>query len=103
MSIPGCQLDYIWNELQSSIGELTNEPDLRWKTQVSDLDLGMEILRHSGYEKLRFRQGVHAFNPGSPRQEDLCVQGQPGTKQVPDPGMVVHTFNLGHTFCWRPI
>jgi hypothetical protein len=22
MAIPGCQLDYIWNELQSRIGEL---------------------------------------------------------------------------------
>jgi hypothetical protein len=28
---------------------------LRWKTQVSDLDLGMEMVRHSSYEKLRPR------------------------------------------------
>jgi hypothetical protein len=53
MAIPGSQLDYIWNELQSRIGGLTCDPDLGWKTQVSDLDLGMEILRHRGYEKLR--------------------------------------------------
>lgn len=44
---------------------------------------------------------VHAFNPKRLRQGDLWVQGQPGTKQDPDPGMVVHPFNLGHTFCWR--
>jgi hypothetical protein len=34
---------------------------------------------------------VHAFNPRRLRQGDLRVQGQPGTKQVPDPGVVVHT------------
>jgi hypothetical protein len=28
MFIPGCQLDYIWNELQSRIGGLTCDPDL---------------------------------------------------------------------------
>jgi hypothetical protein len=28
MAIPGCQLDYIWNELQSRIGRLTCDPDL---------------------------------------------------------------------------
>jgi hypothetical protein len=32
---------------------------------------------------------VHAFNPRR-------VQSRPGTKQVLDPGMVVHTFSLGH-------
>ena len=26
--IPGCQLDYIWNELQSRIGKLTSDPNL---------------------------------------------------------------------------
>ena len=26
----------------------------------------------------------------------------PLVKQVSNPSMVVHTFNLGHTFCWRP-
>jgi hypothetical protein len=30
---------------------------LRLETQVSDLNLDMEILRHSGQEKLRLRQG----------------------------------------------
>jgi hypothetical protein len=28
LAIPGCQLDYIWNELQSRIGRLTRDPNL---------------------------------------------------------------------------
>ena len=28
MAIPGCQLGYIWNELQFGIGVLTHDPDL---------------------------------------------------------------------------
>ena len=28
VAIPGCQLDYIWNELQSGIGRLTSDPNL---------------------------------------------------------------------------
>jgi hypothetical protein len=28
MVVPGCQLDYIWNELQSRIRGLTCNPDL---------------------------------------------------------------------------
>jgi hypothetical protein len=28
VAIPGCQLDYIWNELQSRIGRLTSDPTL---------------------------------------------------------------------------
>ena len=56
MAIPGCQLDCVQNELQSRIGGLTCYTDLEAGRQVSDLDLGMEILRHSGYEKLRPRQ-----------------------------------------------
>jgi hypothetical protein len=46
MAIPGCQLDYIWNELQPRIGGLTCDPDLeagRYKFLT--------------YEKLRLRQG----------------------------------------------
>ena len=31
--IPGCQLDYIWNELQSRIGRLTSDPYLEaWRS-----------------------------------------------------------------------
>ena len=57
MAIPGCQLDYIWNEIQSRIGGHTCDADLEAEKHVSDLDPGMEILKHSGHEKLRPRQG----------------------------------------------
>jgi hypothetical protein len=30
VAIPGCQLDYIWNELQSRIGRLTSDPNLEF-------------------------------------------------------------------------
>ena len=44
VAIPGCQIDYIWNELQSRIGWLTSDPNLEaWEIKVSDLDLDMEI------------------------------------------------------------
>jgi hypothetical protein len=51
----------------------------------------------------RFGPGkiVHTFNPKRQRQADLWLQSQPGTEQDPNLGMVVDTFNLGHTFCWR--
>ena len=33
VAIPGCQLDYIWNELQSRIGRLTSDPYLEaWRS-----------------------------------------------------------------------
>jgi hypothetical protein len=51
---------------------------------VSDLDLGTEILRHSGYES-QIKTGRSLSSRSS------------GIK-----GVVAHTFNLGHTFCWRP-
>jgi hypothetical protein len=73
-----------------------------WKTQVSDLDLCMEILRHSGHEKLRPGKVVQAFNPRRLRQGDFWVPSHPGTKKIPNPGMVLHFFNLSYTFCWRP-
>jgi hypothetical protein len=28
VAIPGCQIAYIWNELQSRIGRLTSDPNL---------------------------------------------------------------------------
>lgn len=44
--------------LQSSNGGYyTCGPDLEAGRQVSDLDLDMEILRHSDHEKLRPKQG----------------------------------------------
>jgi hypothetical protein len=33
VAIPGCQLDYSWNELQSGIGRLTSDPYLEaWRS-----------------------------------------------------------------------
>jgi hypothetical protein len=48
VAIPGCQLDYIWNGLQSRIGRLTCDPDFEAARH-------MEILRHNGHEKLRLK------------------------------------------------
>ena len=53
----------------------------------------MAIVAQAGY--------VHPFNPRRLRQADL-IQGQPGAKQVPDPGVVAHSFILSRTFSWRP-
>jgi hypothetical protein len=67
--------------------ELEDSPvTLIWRLgdEVFDLDLGMEILRHSGYGFRRLKQG------------DLRVQGHLGLK------VWGRTFNLGYTFCWRP-
>jgi hypothetical protein len=46
-----------------------------WEIEVSDLDLGMEILKTGSSSSSR----------------------PSGIK-----GVVAHTFNLGYTFCWRP-
>jgi hypothetical protein len=103
IAIPGCQLECIWSELQSRIGGLTCDPDLkagRHKFLTCILawrSWGIVAMKSLGPGKV-----VHSFNPRRLRQGDLWVQGQPGTKQVPDPGMVIYTVNLGHTFCWRP-
>ena len=35
VAIPGCQLDYIWNELQSRIGRLNYDPNLEAQGYVS--------------------------------------------------------------------
>jgi hypothetical protein len=90
MAIPGCQLDCIWNELQSRIRRLTCDPDL-------------EAGRHKFLTWILAWKswGIVAVNSKRLRQGDPWVQGQAWTKQVPDPGVVVHTFNLGHTFCCR--
>jgi hypothetical protein len=57
----------------------------RLEIQVSDLDLGMEILRHSGCEFQKIKTGRSLSSRSS------------GIK-----GVVAHSFNLGYTFCWRP-
>jgi hypothetical protein len=92
MGIPGCQLDYVWNGPQSRIGGLTCKPGLeagRHKFLTWILawrSWGTVAMKSLGPGKV-----VHTFNPRRLRQGDLWVQGQPGSKQVPDPGVVVHT------------
>ena len=53
--------------------------------EVSDLGLGMEILKHSGYEFQKIKTGRFLSSRSSGIQ-----------------GVVAHTFNLGYTFSWRP-
>jgi hypothetical protein len=48
------------------------------------MDLGMKILRHSGYG-FQIKTGKSLSSKSS------------GIK-----GVVAHTFNLGYIFCWRP-
>ena len=91
----------IWNELRSGIRALSCDPDLEagrhkfltwilaWRSR------GLVAMKSLGPDKV-----MHTFNPRRLRQGDLGVQGQPGTKQIPDPGLVAHTFNLAHTSCW---
>jgi hypothetical protein len=54
----------------------------RLEIKVSDLDLGMEILRPSEFQKIKTGRSPSSRSPGIK-------------------GMVAHTFNLGYTFCWR--
>ena len=103
LDIPGCQLDCIWNELKFRTGELTCDPDLeaeRYRFLIQIIawkSSGIGAKKSLGLGKV-----VQAANPRRLRLGDLRVQGQPVTKQVPDPGMVEYTFNLNQTFCWRP-
>jgi hypothetical protein len=80
MAIPGFQLDYIWNELQSRNWGHFRDPDLEsgrhkfliwiltWRFQ------GIVAMKNLGPGK-----GVHTFNPRRLMQGDLWVQGQFGT------------------------
>lgn len=56
MAIPGCQDDYIWNVLQSRVAEHICDPDLE-AGRHTFLTWILEILRHSGHEKISSRQG----------------------------------------------
>jgi hypothetical protein len=47
VAIPGCQLDYIWNELHPEFEG--SSVTLIWRLGDPYLDLVMEILSHSGY------------------------------------------------------
>lgn len=82
MAIPGCQLDYIWYELQSRSGR-SHLYSRSWgcKTQASEPAIGIENLRHVVMKSLGLGKGVYAFNPRRLKQAELWVQGQPETKQ----------------------
>jgi hypothetical protein len=73
VAIPGCQLDYIWNELQSRIGRLTCDPNL----EAGRYKFLTWILRHCGYE-------FQKIKIGRPLSSNLF-----GIK-----GGVVYTFNI---------
>jgi hypothetical protein len=90
MAIPGCQLDYIWNELESRIRSLNCDPDL----EAGKYTFLTWILAWRS-------RGIVALIPRRLRQVNISVQGQLAKKQISDLDMVVHTFNLGHIFCWR--
>jgi hypothetical protein len=65
------------------------------------------FLRHSGQEKLRLRQGSTQLIPGDGGQHisefKACLgQNKFQVKKSLGPGMLVHSFNLGHIFCWKP-
>jgi hypothetical protein len=113
MAIPSCQLDYIWNELQSRNGGHTYNPDLEAGRH------GLLILTWDGtcfwsrpwgivaMKSLVPGKLIHAFNPGVRGKQisecKACLgQNKFQVKVSLGQGMFVHTFNLGHTFCWRP-
>jgi len=90
------QLDYILNELKSRNGGYSY-----------DLEAGrhgflIQILRHWGH----LGKVVHVLFPGDTGKQTSefkasLGQGKFQVKNNIGPGMVVHTFNLGNTFCWR--
>ena len=104
MAIPGCQLDYIWNELQSRHGGHTCDPD-REARRHSPRN---RILAWRSWDTVFMKslgpcKVIYALIPGDPgKQISEFSQGQPGTKEVPDSGLVVLIFNLSHIFCWSP-
>jgi hypothetical protein len=67
VAIPGCQLDYIWNKLQSKIGRLTCDPNL----EAGRYKFLTWILAWRSW-------GIVAMNPRRLRQGDLWVQGHLG-------------------------
>ena len=90
MAILGCQLDYVWNELQVRIGGLTCDPDL--EAEKHKFLIWILAWRSWGIvamKSLAPGKVVHAFNSGRLRQGDLWVQGQPGRELIPDQGVVV--------------
>jgi hypothetical protein len=67
VAIFGCQLDYMWNELQSRIGSLTCDPDLEaWRYKFLTWILAWRSW------------GIVTMNPRRLRQGDLWVQSHLG-------------------------
>jgi hypothetical protein len=67
VALSGCQLDYIWNELQSRIERLTSDPNLEaWRYKFLTW-----ILAWRSWD-------IVAMNSRRLRQEDLWVQGHLG-------------------------
>ena len=68
LAVPSCQLDYIWNELQSRIGRLTCDPDLEAgrNNNICDLTCVMAIpdcqLNYI-WNELQSRIGGHTCDP----------------------------------------
>ena len=60
MGIAGCQLNYIWNELQFRIEGLSYDPNLK-TGRPRFLTWILEILRYCSYENLTPRQGSTCF------------------------------------------
>jgi hypothetical protein len=90
MAIPGCQLNYIWYEIQFRIGGFTCDPYQTGRYKFLTWMLALRSWGIVAMKRLGLGKTVH---PRKKRQRDLAVQGQPRTEQVLDPGMVVHTFN----------
>ena len=67
VAIPGCQLDYIWHELQSRTGRLTWDPNL----EAGRYKFLTWILAWRSW-------GIVTMNPRRLRQGDLWVQGHLG-------------------------
>ena len=85
-AIPGCQLDYIWNELQSRIGGLTCDPDL-------------EAGRHKFLTWIlarKFLSSRSAWGKASPRSR----LGGTHTPLIWATPYVGPHLMQGHTLCW---
>jgi hypothetical protein len=64
MANPGCQLDYIWNELQSRIGWFICDPDLEARRhKFLTCILAYRSLAIFAMKTLGPHKVVHAFNP----------------------------------------
>jgi hypothetical protein len=104
MAVPSCQFDYIWKGLQSRNGGHNYDPDF----EAGKHRFLIWYLKHSGHEKLSPRQG--GYTPLIPEDSEKQISGFKAIlEQIKfqvnnnlDPGLLVHTFTLCHTFFWRP-